>query len=71
MMPDTPDFDQLARTVVPFCLGIKTSNDVVEACGIVAAQLRLVWNARGAADIARLEALDVMVSADTLRSLDR
>jgi hypothetical protein len=54
-MPETPDFDQIARDVLPFCLGVKDSNDVPEACGLIAEQLRLVWNARGAADITKLE----------------
>ena len=71
MTTSEPDFDQIARDVLPYCLGVKNSDDIPEACGLIADQLRLVWNARGAADIARLEALDVMVSADTLRSLDR
>jgi len=55
-MPETPDFEKLARAVVPFCLGVKDSDDVVEACRLVAEQLRQVWNARGAADIVKVAA---------------
>jgi len=61
-----PDFEQIAR----FALHPMSGPDQFRLGPIVEA-LRQVWNARGAADIARLEALDVMVSADTLRSLDR
>jgi|KBSSwiStaDraftv2_1062776.scaffolds.fasta_scaffold4541299_2 hypothetical protein len=69
-MPDAPDFDQLARAVVPFCLGIKTADDVAEACGLVAEQLRQVWNARGAADLATKRRWSPRQLAE-IRALDR
>ena len=47
-MPKTPDFDQIARQLL---LGYGLSTLETE----VAEQLRLVWNARGAADIVQLE----------------
>jgi hypothetical protein len=62
-MPEIPDFDQIAREVVPFCLGVKDSDDVAEACGLVAEQLRLVWNARGA------EVIEARAEAETLHRL--
>jgi hypothetical protein len=34
---------------------VKDSGDVPEACGLIAEQLRQVWNARGAADLAATE----------------
>lgn len=43
----TPDFDQIAREIVN--LGPLNGN-------LVAAQLRLIWNARGEADIAAIDA---------------
>lgn len=44
-MPDTPDFDQIALRIV---------HDVNVEISIVE-QLRLVWNARGAADTQAVE----------------
>jgi len=43
IMPDSPDFDQMARRMI----------DLVKVLSVeeIAAQLRLVWNARGAAVI--------------------
>lgn len=65
-MPETPDFKQMARRMI----------DLVKVLSVeeIAAQLRLVWNARGAADMAMIEdgyvgeLLDVR---DALRTLDR
>jgi len=42
--PGTPDFDRLAKQLVP-----------PELRGLVVDALRLVWKAHGAADIAKLE----------------
>jgi hypothetical protein len=50
-MPDTPDFDQIALTVVNH-----PSRDENQLAEDVAEQLRLVWNARGAADERALKA---------------
>lgn len=44
VMPETPDFNQIAKQLVP--------PDRVE---LVVDALLLVWNARGAADIAKME----------------
>lgn len=71
-MPETPDFDQIAART-----GVATIS-----CPAVAEQLRLVWNARGAADLATIEAtITYALSASApglvsyldraLRSLDR
>jgi len=73
-MPDHPDFEKIARDVLPFCLGVKHAADVPEACGLIAEQLRVVWNARGAADLAALEPLlGVNLDDETrvIRRLDR
>lgn len=51
-MPETPDFDQIARSIFRDVDGSEA--DVVGAdveIAAIAEQLRQVWNARGAADI--------------------
>jgi hypothetical protein len=55
-MPETPDFDQIAYAAV------RDPSGHVEVARIkpVAAALRQVWNARGAADLA-------LINRDTLR----
>ncbi len=70
-MPETPDFHAIARAALTDPAGHYDAYRV----GPVADQLRLVWNARGAADIAKLEAelpgaLTKRLDA-ALRSLDR
>jgi len=51
-MAETPDFDQIARRLsVP---GVITGDPEVWI-RLIAEQLRLVWNARGAADIVQME----------------
>lgn len=83
-MPESPDFDAIARRLIAH-LPIPQGAEVAvhdggasdEVAASIAEQLRLVWNARGAADLAQLERddldgetfTDVLVSA--LRSLDR
>jgi hypothetical protein len=79
-MPETPDFESIAQRLLAEVLDPadpqKPKNIVA-----IAEQLRLVWNARGAADIAKME---VTLYADgtsrtgfdkmldhALRSLDR
>jgi hypothetical protein len=54
-MPEPPDFEQIAKRV------LLTVTDITDPhyCGSVtqiAEQLRQVWNARGAADIATIDA---------------
>jgi hypothetical protein len=66
-MPETPDFDQIARRA------ISGSEFHIER---VAEQLRLAWNARGAADLAKIEAeLSMLMGATAagpyLKKLDR
>lgn len=72
MAPETPDFDRIAREVteqvdVHVATLVVLQRDIRE-------QLRLVWNARGAADIALIETISpfpTKVSLDALRKLDR
>jgi hypothetical protein len=72
-MPESPDFEQIADRLVVIHAPFGASR------AAIAEQLRLVWNARGAADIAKLDALDVLEHGDTyikifdraLRRLDR
>ena len=72
-MPESPDFEQIARRTVGDNFGTSPNYMAVA----VAEQLRLVWNARGAADIAKLAEVmddynDYPASLGrTLRSLDR
>jgi len=52
-MPETPDFDQIAKSLL-----LQVAKDLVQtslAHNHVVEQLRLVWNARGAADIVKME----------------
>lgn len=74
-MPEPPDFEQLARHIDQLRSELEDAPDrdaSAELVSAVAAQLRQVWNARGAADI---EALDAETwtrrDAETLRKLDR
>jgi hypothetical protein len=67
-MPETPDFNQIARQYF-----IDYRGDPI---GPLAEQLRLIWNARGAADIAKIDAewregLAAAAIDRALRTLDR
>ena len=67
-MPETPDFDQIAKSHLQ-----QVAKDLVQtslAHKHVVDQLRLVWNARGAADIAKIEA-DVSLEDVYVKNLDR
>jgi hypothetical protein len=80
-MPETPDFDQIARTIVkahdnadgegmdgnPGFLPIDHEGQLTID---IAEQLRLIWNARGAADLAIIDVLYEMVTP-TMKTLDR
>jgi len=82
---ETPDFEQLARTILygvdaKVVEGVTKDEDtapVIATVSQVEAQLRYLWNARGAADIARLEDLTSGASPSmkaidiALRGLDR
>jgi len=86
-MPEPPDFEQIARRLIahlPIPQGAEVAVPDGEASDEVAAsiveQLRLVWNARGVADIAKIESLGPVVSGPygylknvegALRKLDR
>ncbi|OFW37640.1 MAG: hypothetical protein A3J29_06090 [Acidobacteria bacterium RIFCSPLOWO2_12_FULL_67_14b] len=67
-MPETPDFEQIARDLV---LGLNKQtwdgDEEAAALGAIAEQLRQVWNARGAADVKALfETRDRMAVGDPL-----
>jgi hypothetical protein len=72
-MPEPPDFDAIARAF------LLTSDRDGPGIAEVAEQLRQVWNARGARDLATIEALEVLPHGDAyvriidraIRSLDR
>lgn len=68
-MPYTPDFDQIARTYLAR-LDVSEIGDESRASAELADQLRLVWNARGDADIGALEATPV-ATLHAIRALNR
>lgn len=76
-MPDPLDFNEIAVRVLVDLDTLTDDTDTRQAMAIVAEQLRLAWNARGAADIAKVEAAfegpqPSMKTLDhALRSLDR
>lgn len=55
-MPEIPDFNQIARTLADALDEDFTMARADRIYAKVAEQLRLVWNARGAADTATLDA---------------
>jgi len=80
-MPETPDFDQIARDLLEG-LGIDEGEHPLAGGWLratrasqIAQQLRLIWNARGAADLALIEHSFPGTHTKTLerglRSLDR
>jgi hypothetical protein len=79
-MPEPPDFEQIARSMITTIVTDDASHRLAieGALADFAEQLRLVWNARGAADITQIEdarGFLVRSNADALqskiRSLDR
>lgn len=84
-MPDAPDFEAIARAALASALVVIEAHSeeyptarplITQLPRDVAEQLRLVWNARGAADVAKL--VEVMDGLDhpeilgrSLLSLDR
>jgi hypothetical protein len=78
-MPETPDFAQIAHHIVDVAYTDdgQTVRDVKAALEAgIAAQLRAVWNARGAADLAKLEAALIALMGATaagpfIKDLDR
>jgi hypothetical protein len=75
-MPETPDFDRLADVCLARVHEVRNKGLIAEH-SVVVEQLRQIWNARGAADIAKLSLLNgvsgpsVKVLDQALRSLDR
>ena len=77
-MPESIDFNQIARYVIalvesnyfePHVYDHLDPKAIAALIGKVAKQLRLVWNARGAADLATI--LDLIgVDVDTLHKTD-
>jgi hypothetical protein len=71
-MPETPDFEQLARHLHHLIAPLPRSvgeQEIVE-------QLRLMWNARGAADMATIEhdlstLMGTTAAGPYLKNLDR
>jgi hypothetical protein len=77
-MPETPAFQQIAHRIVDVAYTDDgQARDVKAALEAgIAAQLRVVWNARGAADLATIEAaLTALMGATpagpVLKQLDR
>ena len=65
-MPETPDFDRIARRLLVLDHENRIGDALDTFATEIADQLRQVWNARGAADCAKL---DVMFDAPTLPSV--
>ena len=70
-MPESPDFEQIAERLVPPG-GMKLST----AKAAIAEQLRVIWNARGAADLTKLESeLSILMGSTAagpyVKNLDR
>jgi hypothetical protein len=55
-MPDSPDFEQMARTFLDGIDEAFTRADADKLVRVTAEQLRQVWNARGAADLQAIDA---------------
>lgn len=69
-MPNTPDFERIAAPLAEYADDTRRKH--------IAEQLRLIWNARGAADIAKIDAslgerglANAANLGRALRSLDR
>jgi hypothetical protein len=73
-MPETPDFDAIARALLNLAA---TNGSIVSTTSeALIAELRLVWNARGAADLVKIEAelsslMGVTASGPYVKNLDR
>jgi hypothetical protein len=76
-MPKVPDFEQIASNIGEDTgvgrLDEWDSGASDRVLAMITEQLRLVWNARGAADIAKLKAEydETTTLADVIRALDR
>jgi hypothetical protein len=75
-MADAPDLDRIARLLVHEIDLIASDLDAREAAALFREQLRLVWNARGAADLVALETsltsqMGAIAAGPYLKNLDR
>lgn len=79
-MPEPPDFEKIARQILEPWIdevrwhGTQANPTFQKDIEEVAEQLRLVWNARGAADLAAIEALQPTADRDpspSMKTLDR
>lgn len=66
-MPETPDFEQIADQIINDHLG--TLADSLRAP--IVEQLRLVWNARGAADLKAIADAPIGVGIGRTEAIDR
>jgi hypothetical protein len=76
-MPETPDFEKIAREIDRVVTEYaRTTLDLPDPVPVIIEQLRQVWNARGAADLAKIE-IDLSTMMGTtaagpyLKNLDR
>lgn len=80
-MPESPDFDQKALNILDvvrlFTADLRSDGQTKAlAQTVIAEQLRLVWNARGAADIVKLDAsltsqMGATMAGPYVKNLDR
>jgi hypothetical protein len=77
-MPETPDFKKLAHEIAAQILSHRDDQHVVVVAIAedLEEQLRQVWNARGAADLAKIESeltsqMGATASGPYLKNLDR
>ena len=75
-MPETPDFKSIARETLGHSFTNGRTADALAICDAFAEQLRQVWNARGAADLVKIEAelsslMGVTASGPYVKNLDR
>ncbi len=59
----TPDFEQIAQHLLSSIWATEVESERATDIRMIATELRLVWNARGAADIAQL---DTAITSTTL-----
>lgn len=73
-MPETPDFNEIAVRVLVDLDTLADDTDTRQAMAVVAEQLRLIWNARGAADLSRIEKAfeaEASPAPPSIKTLDR
>jgi len=67
-MPETPDFHSIARQTLGASFANGRTAEALAICDAFAEQLRLIWNARGAADRAAVKRDLLGTCADTSHS---